>query len=158
MVQKHSARSVLKRPEPFAGFTGVRALIDSMLGSALDLGVDPDATPANTPRNSKFGRKAKLWLADKVCMICGRTKRLMCHHKFPFHLFPALEMNPLYWRPLCEGWAALNCHVVGGHLGNTQGFNPLVDEFAGLLRFAINMNSELLHAIREEIKMKGRKP
>jgi len=143
-------------PDPFCGLTGVRALIDAMLGQIVDLGIDPDATPANTARNPKFGRESKLWLADKVCMVCGGKHRLMAHHKYAFHLFPSLEMDTRYWRPLCEGDHRLNCHVLIGHLGDTQGFNPLVDEFAGLMSFALRTNSVLLHAIRAEIRSQGK--
>ena len=135
---------------------GVRSFIDSMIGQIADLGLDPDATPANTKRNPKFGHASKLWLADKVCMVCGGKKRLMAHHKFPFHLFPSLEMDESHWRPLCEGDHRLNCHVLCGHAGNTQGFNPLVDELAGLIRFALNTNQVLLRAIRTEIHAKAR--
>jgi len=130
----------------------IRTLIDSFIGQACEVGIDPRATPANTPRNPAFRREAKKWLQGKVCMVCGGTKRLMCHHKYPFHLFPSLEMDERYWRPMCEGDKRLNCHILVGHAGNTMGFLPMVDELAGLLRFALRTNKILLAAIREEIK------
>jgi len=133
----------------------IRGLIDQFIGQACDLGFDPNATPANTKRNSKFGHASKLWLADKVCMVCGGRKRLMAHHKYPFHLFPELEMDDQYWRPLCEGDHRLNCHVLVGHAGNTAGFNPLVDELAGLMHFLLRTNGVLLQAIRNEIHAKA---
>ena len=129
---------------------GVRALIDQFLGQAIDLGIDPSATAANTKRNPRFGPAAKLWLRDKRCLVCGGQKRLQCHHKYPFHLFPSLEMDERYWRPLCEGDHRLNCHLLVGHGGDYSGFNPLVDELAGIMHFILRTNGVLLRAIREE--------
>jgi len=129
---------------------GVRALIDQFLGQAIDLGIDPSATAANTKRNPRFGPAAKLWLRDKRCLVCGGRKRLQCHHKYPFHLFPSLEMDERYWRPLCEGDHRLNCHLLVGHGGDYSGFNPLVDELAGIMHFILRTNGVLLRAIREE--------
>jgi acyl-coenzyme A thioesterase PaaI-like protein len=130
----------------------IRALIDQMLGEIIDLGLDPDATPANTKRNPKFARAAKLWLKDKRCIVCGGRTRLQAHHKYPFHLFPSLEMDERYWRPLCEGDHRLNCHLLVGHGGDFSGFNPLVDEVAGIMHFILRTNGVLLHAIREQAR------
>ena len=130
----------------------IRTLIDQMLGEVIDLGLDPNATEANTPRNPKFGPAAKLWLKDKKCIVCGGHTKVQAHHKYPFHLFPSLEMDKRYWRALCEGDHRLNCHLLIGHGGNFSGFNPLVDEMAGLMSFMLRTNSVLLHAIREEVK------
>ena len=134
---------------------GVRAFIDQILGATLDLGFDPDATPANTKRNPKFEPAAKLWLKDKRCIVCGGTIRLQAHHKYPFHLFPNLEMDERYWRPLCEGDHRLNCHLLVGHGGDFSGFNPLVDEMAGFMHYILRTNSVLLHLIREEAKRRA---
>jgi len=131
---------------------GIRELIDRFIGETLQLGGNPSATAANTPRNPKFESASKLYLKGKKCMICGGTLRLMAHHKYPFHLFPELEMDETHWRPLCEGDHRLNCHLLVGHGGNFEGFNPLVDEFAGLIQFLLRTNSVLLSAIRQEIK------
>ncbi len=130
----------------------VRALIDQMLGETLQLGFDPNATAANTPRDPKFASASKLWLKGKKCIVCGGTLKLEAHHKYPFHLFPALEMDERFWRPLCEGDHRLNCHLLIGHGGNFEGFNPLVDEMAGMLSFLLRTNYTLLAAIRQEIK------
>ena len=158
-ISKRSPRRgpVERLISPCDGMTGFRHILDAMIGEIVQLGVNPDATPANTPRNPKFGRAAKLWLADKKCIVCGGKKKLQAHHKYPFHLFPSLEMDERYWRPLCEGDHRLNCHLIAGHAGNFAGVNLLVDEFAGLLNFALRTNSVLLHAIRQEIKANKRK-
>jgi hypothetical protein len=137
-------------PDDILRGEGVRAFIDQILGAALDLGIDPDATPANTKRNPRFAREAKLWLKDKRCIVCGGRIRLQAHHKYPFHLFPSLEMDERYWRPLCEGDHRLNCHLLVGHGGDFSGFNPLVDELAGIMHFILRTNSVLLRVIREE--------
>lgn len=130
----------------------IRSLIDQMLGEVIDLGLDPNATEANTPRDPKFAPAAKLWLVGRKCIVCGGRKKVQAHHKYPFHLFPSLEMNEQYWRALCEGDPRLNCHLLIGHGGNFSGFNPLVDEMAGLMSFMLRTNHVLLHAIREEVK------
>ena len=142
-----------------AGMLYVREIIDRMLSETLTdtlgLQLDPTATAANTPRNSKFERAAKLWLKGKTCIVCGGVKDLRCHHKFPFHLFRSLEMDERYWRPVCQGNPALNCHLAVAHLGNFEAFNPLLDEIAGLLRFGFQFNRTILHAIHAETKRKG---
>lgn len=150
--------SRIKTPEfDFPQGVNIRTLIDQMLGATLEMGTNPEALAANTPRNPKFGRAAKLWLKDKRCIVCGGTIKLQAHHKYPFHLFPDLEMDETHWRPLCEGDHRLNCHLLIGHGGNFEGVNPLVDELAGLMHFLLRSNSVLLAAIRQEIRANGDK-
>lgn len=66
-----------------------------------------------------------------VCRICGVRKNLAVHHKKPFHLFPALELEPSNLVTLCES-AGMNCHITFGHLGNWQSFNEDVEEDSAL--------------------------
>ena len=62
----------------------------------------------------------------KNCECCGRPSKLLkplqLHHKNPFHLHPELELDPDNVITLCD-----DCHLLLGHLGNFQSWNPTVD-------------------------------
>ena len=57
------------------------------------------------------------------CQVCGAKKNVVVHHLEPFHLFPALELDPLNLITLCEG-PGVNCHLLFGHLNNFSSYNP----------------------------------
>lgn len=67
--------------------------------------------------------------ANPNCVICGHhdKKQINVHHKKPFHLFPALELDPTNFVTLCES-AGMNCHITFGHLGNFKSYNMSIDE------------------------------
>tara|TARA_R110000824_G_scaffold86938_3_gene214690 strand:- start:312 stop:515 length:204 start_codon:yes stop_codon:yes gene_type:complete len=53
---------------------------------------------------------------------------LTAHHKVPFSLAPLLECDESNLVALCEAKRfGINCHLLLGHLGNWQRFNPSVD-------------------------------
>ena len=54
--------------------------------------------------------------------MCGATTFLEVHHIRPFHLFPALELDPTNFITLCEGRE--ECHFNVGHLRNCATYNP----------------------------------
>ena len=57
---------------------------------------------------------------------------LEVHHIKPFHLNPALELDPINLATLCESKKdGVNCHLWFGHLGNFKSFN--VDVIADAL-------------------------
>jgi len=73
-----------------------------------------------------FARKTFL-LTHPACEVCRRTTDLNVHHKKPFHLFPALELDPRNLVTLCES-KGMNCHFVFGHLANWKSYNTNIDE------------------------------
>lgn len=55
------------------------------------------------------------------CAVCGETKNVSVHHVKPFHVYPALELEPGNLITLCEGrWH----HILFGHLLNWSAWNP----------------------------------
>jgi len=56
------------------------------------------------------------------CAACGGSTRLQVHHRKPFHLFPALELDPSNLIGLCMG--AFECHIRIGHGDDFKAFNP----------------------------------
>ena len=66
-----------------------------------------------------------------VCEVCGGSEKLEVHHRFPFHLDPALELDLKNLITLCEsGRNGLNCHLSVGHLGNFKSYNKDVEQDA----------------------------
>lgn len=63
-----------------------------------------------------------------TCAACGGTEKLQVHHKQPFHLFPALELDPNNLITLCMG--PNDCHLLIGHGDNFKMWNPNVEKDA----------------------------
>lgn len=74
-----------------------------------------------------------------ACEACGRTDELNVHHVVPFHIDPALELDPANLITLCEH-ASWNCHLQLGHGGNwtrwRKDVRMLALHFHGLLHAA----------------------
>ena len=85
-------------------------------------------SPDIKPRSPHWPAVRRNWLASHgVCRMCGRTTALEVHHIRPFHLWPALELDPSNFVTLCEGPS--ECHLRDGHLGNWHTYNPdLIDD------------------------------
>lgn len=56
-----------------------------------------------------------------LCAVCGEKKGLEVHHVRPFHLFPALELDPGNLITLCD-----DHHLFFGHLGSFRSYNETV--------------------------------
>ena len=67
------------------------------------------------------------------CAACGRTTNLTVHHIQPFHLYPALELEPTNLIVLCENKDG-NCHLRIGHGRDWDIYNPNVVTDAAMLR------------------------
>lgn len=67
-----------------------------------------------------------------TCAACGRRRRLEVHHVKPFHLFPALELEPSNLLTLCED-EVISCHLLVGHAGAWTAWNPHARADAALL-------------------------
>lgn len=60
-----------------------------------------------------------------VCECCGSKLRLNVHHKKPFHLYPALELDPDNLITLCMDQSK-ECHLKIGHGDDFKDYNPNV--------------------------------
>lgn len=61
------------------------------------------------------------------CAVCGGNKKVEVHHKQPFHINPALELDPSNLITLCEGSGNGNHHLLFGHLGDFKSVNAEVE-------------------------------
>lgn len=67
--------------------------------------------------------------AHPVCEICGTAKDIQVHHVKPFHLYPALELEPSNLVTVCiSKYWGFNCHFSCAHGGNFRWENPWVKE------------------------------
>ena len=57
----------------------------------------------------------------QACEACGATKRVEVHHVPPVHEYPDRELDAENLITLCP-----RCHLVFGHLGDYQAWNPRV--------------------------------
>jgi len=79
-------------------------------------------------RSSQWRRVRDDFLRGKSCAVCGGRRSLVAHHRVPFSLAPDLELEESNLVPLCEAKRyGINCHLLLGHLGNFQRFNPSCD-------------------------------
>ena len=84
-------------------------------------------------RSSHWPAVRNAWLKDHpTCAACGRTDHLNVHHKRPFHLWPALELDRTNFLTLCENTPEQD-HLIVGHFGNWKRFNPDVEADAAKL-------------------------
>jgi len=79
-------------------------------------------------KRSKDWRKVRRDHLKKnpLCVVCHGTKKLQVHHMIPFYIAPQLELEKSNLITLCTSRkpAALNCHLLIGHLGDFQSANP----------------------------------
>lgn len=101
-------------------------------------GIDETAEQIEQPMSATDSRRSPKWsalrnrfLADHpACCVCG-AKSTTVHHAKPFHLFPALELEESNLRSMCD-----RCHLLIGHLGNFQNYNPDIDKHIKTLNAA----------------------
>jgi HNH endonuclease len=92
-----------------------------------DIGIAPK-------RSSHWKTLEHHFLAEHPsCAACGSKTRLQVHHKQPFHLDPALELDPTNLITLCMSLHH-ECHLTLGHGGNWKQYVPNVEELAAMVR------------------------
>ena len=86
-------------------------------------------------RSPEWPSYRRAWLANHPsCAACGSAKDLEVHHKRPFHLFPALELDMKNYITLCESIGSEH-HLHTGHLGNFKVYNEnVVEDAAAMLK------------------------
>jgi len=97
-----------------------------MFGKLLQLAhVTAYGSPAyEMPRDPKWKKVSHLWLLDHPeCLVCGTRENCEVHHKYPFHLYPELELDTRFFRTLCRPH-----HYEIGHGRDWKAFNPDVDQ------------------------------
>ncbi len=62
--------------------------------------------------------------SNPACAVCGHKKNLNVHHIYPFHLYPERELDPENLITLGVKCPTGNHHLLFGHFGNWQKFNP----------------------------------
>lgn len=107
----------------YAAFYGVAQSAGDGGGGAMVLTLDRAYGAA---RSGHWPTVRKHFLDGKVCAACGGTDKLEAHHIVPFHVHPEKELDPTNLIALCEGNPWMNCHLLIGHLGNFQSYNPNV--------------------------------
>ncbi len=87
-----------------------------------DVGVD-------AKRSSKWPTVEKHFKENHpTCEACGSKNRLNVHHCKPFHLDPALELDPNNLITLCMD--IKECHLHIGHGGSFKQYCPDVRKYA----------------------------
>ena len=69
---------------------------------------------------------------NPACAVCNGTEHLNVHHCMPFHLDPALELDPSNLITLCMG--EKECHLRIGHGSYFSAYNKNVRKDAATLR------------------------
>ena len=89
---------------------------------------------AFTGRSPHWPAARRAWLKQyPTCAACGTAKSVQVHHKQPFHLYPARELDPTNFITLCE-CSPYEDHLEVGHKGNWKLFNAdVVAEAARLI-------------------------
>ena len=83
-------------------------------------------TTIDNPRSPRWPAVRDAYLKEHpACAVSGRTDHLNVHHIKPFHLFPALELDPSNFITLYEG-PGVNYHLLFGHLGDFHSYNSNV--------------------------------
>ena len=86
-------------------------------------GLSTTSTRSGKWKNIAYNYKKK----NGKCAVCGKTEKLVVHHKIPFHMNPEKELDENNFVVLCEN-RPVNCHYLFGHLMDWQGYNPNINE------------------------------
>jgi len=86
----------------------------------------------STQRSGKWPTVEKHFREEHpTCAACGGNKNINIHHIHPFHIDPALELDPNNLLTLCMG--KLECHLQIGHAGSFKQYNPNVRRDAAIV-------------------------
>ena len=84
-------------------------------------------------RSPKWERYEKEFIAkNPTCAACGGKKHLQAHHKKPYHVYPALELEFTNLIALCMGFEC-EAHLLLGHGDNWQCWNEGVESDAAIV-------------------------
>ena len=101
-----------------------------------------------TPRSGHWPKVEHEFLSlHSVCEACGTKEKLNAHHMKPFHLYPALELDPSNLITLCMD---KDCHILLGHGDNWKAYNPNVIQDVATVHGNINMLNETAELAKKE--------
>jgi hypothetical protein len=101
------------------------------------------------PRSPEWPKVEKAYRKlNPVCECCGSKTKLNVHHKKPFHLYPALELDTTNLITLCMD-PSKECHLKIGHGDDFKDYNPniMVDVLS------IHVDISLFDSIAEEARV-----
>lgn len=103
-------------------------------------------------RSDKWPTVEKHFLeANPTCAVCSGKEHLNVHHCMPFHLDPALELDPNNLITLCMG--EKECHLEIGHCGNFKLYNPNVRKDAASLNKDISKFEKVASDAKKNAKV-----
>jgi 5-methylcytosine-specific restriction protein A len=98
--------------------------------------IDMMLSKPEAPRSSHWPTVRAAHLVEHPkCESCGcdDKKLLEVHHIRPYHVEPALELEPKNLITLCES-PSHNCHLIFGHFLNWRSWNTTVNRDASRYR------------------------
>ncbi len=105
-------------------------------------------------RSSKWPKVEKQYLHDHpFCAACLMKTNLNVHHKQPFHLNPALELDESNLITLCMA-PGFDCHILLGHGDYFKAYNPNVAADAATSR-ELRMKFDLAGVQKLEVAVKA---
>jgi len=113
-----------------------------------------DANTPNAARSPEWPKTERAFLKDNpTCAACGGTSHLNVHHKKPFHLDKALELDPTNLITLCMGMGK-HCHLLVGHGDDFKAFNPSVETDASkiIVLYKLRSNQKTIDVALAAIK------
>lgn len=93
---------------------------------------------------------------QEKCIVCGLLKPLNVHHKYPFHFVvllgrPDLELDERNLFTL-DVDVTEDHHVLVGHLGDYQSYNPWLEETAALCRNLLGSQIRAMVKFQEMVR------
>ena len=86
---------------------------------------ESDKALAKNGRSGKWPTVRDTFLKTyPACSACGSREKMQVHHIKPFHLHPELELDSKNFVGLCM--SKEECHLMLGHGGNFECFNPYI--------------------------------
>lgn len=119
-----------------------------------DTGVWPKRSPLWSKR-----QKAHLKI-QPFCLVCGDSRSLQAHHKYPFHFViavgrPDLELDERNLFTLCTDTADQH-HVLVGHLDDYESYNPDLEQMIALTRGLLSSQIRSLRVYIDAVKRRPR--
>lgn len=104
--------------------------VKNFLARASKLLFEASREPKRSPDWNKV--KNEHLSSSPTCAACGSFENLHVHHKIPFHIQPALELDPDNLITLCMK-PGMECHLNVGHGDSWRSYNPKVQKDAAVL-------------------------
>lgn len=132
-----------------------------MARSGIDHG-ERIAADHGLKRSSKWPAVKKRHKAKQpACIVCGMQRLLNVHHKYPFHFVVLLGRSDLELdeRNLftIDVDKDEDHHILVGHLGDYQSYNPHLEETAALCRGLLGSQIRAMGRMQEMIRARPKR-